>query len=148
MNSVKSQFYLLYIKHKHVILFQLLLKMFSYCAADLRLCFRICKSRFFHDAAQIMYDVFICNTTKLRNIVHSLGVFAVFWVATFCVFVYLALSSCRGTKINLLFGSHDESKMKAITRNRCNQNQNPALNKEKEYKTRRWQAKTKMKYHV
>ena len=101
------------------------------------------KQVFFQDAAQIMYDVFICNTTKLRNIVHSLGVFAVFWVATFCVFVYLALSSCSGTKINLLFGSRDESKKKAMTRNRCNQNQ-----KEKEYKTRRRQAKTKIKKHL
>ena len=30
----------------------------SYCAADLRLCFRICKRRFSHNAAHLLEDKF------------------------------------------------------------------------------------------
>ena len=29
----------------------------SYCAADLRLCFRICKNRFSHDGSQYTYTI-------------------------------------------------------------------------------------------
>ena len=39
----------------------------SYCAADLRLCFRICKIRFSHDAAQLMYDFECCQTRTAEN---------------------------------------------------------------------------------